>query len=80
MEKDPKRQPPQESQETPEDGSYLSVGLCLGMSIGLCLGMAVFENPALGLGIGMSIGVGVGAALDAARKKQKKDGNDHAEH
>ena len=54
------------------DGSYLSVGVCLGMSIGVALGV-VMDNISMYLPIGMCVGMCIGILMDSKKKKETED-------
>lgn len=56
-------------------GSFLPIGMCLGISIGTAIGYAT-DNISTYMPIGLSLGMAIGALIDA---KNRKDSNNESQ-
>lgn len=55
-------------------GTYMALGMCLGVGIGCALGTAFFDDMSIGMCMGLSIGMCLGLAVGYGKNK---DGGDY---
>ena len=54
---------PEKKKKSDDEGTYMSVGLCLGLAIGGIIGEVIFKNYTTGMLMGMCLGIGIGSLI-----------------